>query len=300
MISLFSGGTGTPKLIRGIRKLVKDSEITVIVNTAEDIWMSGNHVSPDIDTVIYLFAGILNTETWWGIANDSFTTHNEVGRFGEEEFIAIGDKDRAIHIIRGMMLNKGIRLTECTKEICRIFGIEATILPMTDTPVTTIVSTPHGFIHFQEFWVKYKGMLPIERLQRNFSTQPTASQEVLDAIDKSDGVIIGPSNPITSIMPIIECFGIREALVKNRVIAISPFIGNKPVSGPAEALMKAWGCEPSSLGTFSLYKNLIGGFIQDIRDEEYVPGAYRFDTLMTDLSKSTKLAQYSLEILKTL
>jgi LPPG:FO 2-phospho-L-lactate transferase len=220
--------TGTPKLLRGIRELKRDSDISVIVNTAEDIWMSGNHVSPDIDTVIYLFAGILNTETWWGITNDSFITHHEIGCFGGEELLAIGDRDRATHIVRGAMLNKGDSLTESTKQLCQMFGIEATILPMTDTPISTMVSTPVGLIHFQEYWVKYKGQIHIENIQRKFSIQPKATQEVLDSINNSDGVIIGPSNPITSIMPILECSGIKEALSRNRVLAISPFIGKNP------------------------------------------------------------------------
>lgn len=300
MITLLSGGTGTPKLLRGIRELKKDSDISVIVNTAEDIWVSGNHVSPDIDTVIYLFAGILNAETWWGIANDTFITHHEIGRFKGEEFLAIGDRDRATHILRGAMLNKGISLTECTKQICQMFGIEATILPMTDTPISTMVSTTVGYIHFQEYWVKYKGQVTIDSIRRDFSIQPKASQEVLNAINNSDGVIIGPSNPVTSIMPILECSGIKEALSRNRVLAISPFIGNKPVSGPAEALMRVQGYEPSSMGTYLLYESILRGFIQDIRDDIRVPGAYKFDTLMTDSKKSTALAQFSLELLQRL
>ena len=117
----------------------------------EDIWISGNHLSPDIDTVMYLFAGILNTDTWWGIRNDSFTTYDEITRLGIDEFIKIGDQDRAVHIARGEMMRSGMRLTNITKILCDRFGVRETVLPMTDTPVTTQVKTDLGLIHFQEY-----------------------------------------------------------------------------------------------------------------------------------------------------
>ena len=252
MITFLSGGTGTPKLLRGMQKVMDRHEISVIVNTAEDIWISGNHISPDLDTVMYLFAGILNTDTWWGIRNDSFTTHEEIARLGIDEFIAIGDKDRAVQIARGEMIRNGMRLTNATKILCDRFGVRENVLPMTDTEVTTLVKTDLGLIHFQEYWVRAKGKIEIEQVVRSFNEPPVATEEVLAVIEASDAVVIGPSNPITSISPILACEGIKSALVDKLVIAISPFIGNSPVSGPAGALMQAAGFEPSSRGTLKL------------------------------------------------
>jgi LPPG:FO 2-phospho-L-lactate transferase len=299
MITFLSGGTGTPKLLRGVQRLIDRHEISVVVNTAEDIWISGNHLSPDLDTVMYLFAGILNTDTWWGIRNDTFTTHGETTRLGFDEFIAIGDKDRAVHIARGQMLRDGMHLTNATKILCDRFGVRENVLPMTDTGVTTYIETDLGLIHFQEYWVRARGAPKIRKVVRKYTDPPVATDEVLAALEASDAVVIGPSNPVTSILPILECEGIRPALKEKLVVAISPFIGNSPVSGPAAALMQAFGHEPSSRGTRSCYEEVLDIFVQDIRDPVDVAGSRRSDTLMSDEAKSISLAKEILRLVKT-
>ena len=291
MITFLSGGTGTPKLLRGMQKVMDSREISVVMNTAEDIEISGGHISPDIDTVMYLYAGVLNTETWWGIKNDTFTTHEEITRLGFDEFIAIGDRDRAVHIARAKMFREGMRLTDITRTLCERLGVKETVLPMTDSAVTTMIRTAHGLLHYQEYWVKEKGKPVIQQIIRNHIKPPVTTPEVLSAIAMSDAVIIGPSNPITSILPILECEGVREALKEKFVLAVSPFIGDAPVSGPAAALMQAAGYAPTSGGTLDCYKDLVDVFIQDIRDPVDVRGAIRFDTLMTDEKKSVSLAE---------
>jgi len=298
MITFLSGGTGTPKLLRGMQKVMDRHEISVIVNTAEDIWISGNQISPDVDTVMYLFAGILNTDTWWGIRGDTYVTHEETKRLGRDEFIAIGDRDRAVHIARGEMLRTGMRLTNATKLLCDRFGVRENVLPMTDTMVTTQIKTELGLVHFQEYWIRSKGRIEIQGVVRTFDEAPVATEEALEAIEASDTIVIGPSNPITSISPILECDGIKSALRKKFVIAVSPFIGNAPVSGPAGALMEASGFEPSSIGTFNCYDGLPDVFVQDIRDPVEVSHSVRSDTLMTDEDKSVSLAREILAIAK--
>ena len=295
MITFLSGGTGTPKLLRGVQKVMDRHEISVIVNTAEDIWISGNYLSPDLDTVMYLFAGILNTETWWGVRNDTFTTHDEISRLGIDEFITIGDKDRAVHIARGEMLRNGMRLTNATKILCERFGVRENVLPMTDTEVTTRVKTALGLIHYQEYWVRSKGKIEIEQVVMSYKTPPSATEEGLAMIEASEAVVIGPSNPVTSISPILECEGIRHALRDTLVLAVSPFLGNTPFSGPAADLMRASGFEPSSRGTLDCYDGITDIFVQDIRDPVSVDNSVRLDTLMTSEEKSIALAT---EILK--
>jgi len=297
MITFLSGGTGTPKLLRGMQKVMARHEIAVIVNTAEDIWISGNHISPDIDTVMYLFAGILNTDTWWGVRNDTFTTHDEATRLGFDEYIAIGDRDRAVHIARGEMLKNGMRLTNVTKVLCERFGVRETVLPMTDREVTTRVMTDIGLIHFQEYWIRAKGKIDIRKVVRTYDVPPMATEEVLTTIEASDAVVIGPSNPITSISPILSCDGMRPALKDKFVVAVSPFIGHAPVSGPAGALMEAAGYEPSAIGTFNCYGGIPDVFVQDIRDEVEVSHSVRFDTLMTDEDKSIAFARDILSLI---
>jgi LPPG:FO 2-phospho-L-lactate transferase len=282
MITFLSGGTGTPKLLEGVRKIIKDLEISVIVNTGEDIWYLGGHISPDVDTVTYLFAGILNTQTWWGIAGDTTFTHEIVSKFLPEAFITVGDKDRAIQIIRGELLKRGRTLTEITTMICRHFNIFAGIFPMADTPWITHVRTPEGTMHFQEYWVKHRGRIPIQEVCHEPETSPPATDAALSALIAAEFVVIGPSNPVTSILPILSCKGVRETLKTKKVIAISPFIGEQPVSGPAGELMKTLGYKADSTGVYQLYQEYIEQlfFIQDIRDPIIVPGSIRLNTLM--------------------
>ncbi|HVP93824.1 MAG TPA: 2-phospho-L-lactate transferase [Methanoregulaceae archaeon] len=298
MITFLSGGTGTPKLLQGIRDHIGDDEIAVVVNTGEDIWISGNHLSPDIDTVMYLFLGILNTATWWGIAGDTFTTHEMLKKFQTDEYIAIGDQDRAVQIARGELLRRGTTLTDATRQLCLQSGIKASILPMTDAPVTTMVRSAGKLMHFQEYWVRHRGSVPIDGVERVPDPPPPATGQVIEAIENADAVVIGPSNPVTSILPILECVGTRSALKDKPVIAVSPFIGNVPFSGPAGALMQAAGFEPSSRGTRELYRDFIDVFIQDVRDPVEVSGSVRFDTMMTDKKKSSDLAAEIFRIIR--
>ena len=299
MITFLSGGTGTPKLLRGVRYLLPDQEIAVVVNTAEDLWISGNHLSPDLDTVMYLFAGLADTATWWGIAGDTFATHDALVAWGGGEDLKIGDRDRAVHILRGEMLRKGMRLTEATALLASRLGVGAALLPMADTPVATMVDTADlGLIHFQDYWVKYRGRPQVKELVRRFAEPPKATPEVIRAIGRSEGVVIGPSNPVTSIAPILECDGIPGALAGKFVVAVSPFIGDRPVSGPAAELMRAWGREPTSQGTADLYGDTVDVFVQDIRDPVKVAGAVRLDTLMRDRPASEALAAGVLKLVQ--
>ena len=230
MITVLSGGTGTPKLIRGLRQILRDNEITVIVNTAEDLHMSGHYVSPDVDTVTYLFAGILNTDTWWGIKGDTLDTYHAMEKIGYKEPLPLGERDRATNIARTAFMQSGMTLTEATQKICAGYGISAKILPMSDQEVTSYVVTEDGsLMHYQEYWVGKRGNVPISGIRRvTADGEPlAASDAVISAIEESDGVIIGPSNPVTSIGPILECGGVREALADKFVAAVSPFIGNR-------------------------------------------------------------------------
>ncbi|MDD1724473.1 MAG: 2-phospho-L-lactate transferase [Methanospirillum sp.] len=280
MITFLSGGTGTPKLLQGARKVLDDPEISVIVNTGEDIRYQGGHISPDVDTVTYLFAGILNTTTWWGIAGDTFTTHGIIREYLPDAFISIGDLDRAFQIIRADLLEKGLTLTEVTREICRHLGISANIVPMSNDRWTTLVRTAAGDMHFQEYWVRHRGNIPLTAVIHDPIPCPPAAPGALDAIRRAETVIIGPSNPVTSILPILSCSGIREELQGKKVIAVSPFIGDQPVSGPAGQLMEVMGYQADSSGVMKMYEGIVDLFIQDTRDPVHVPGAARYDTLM--------------------
>lgn len=299
MITFLSGGTGTPKLMRGYRTLNEDHEMTVIVNTAEDMWFSGSHLSPDIDTVMYLFADLLDTRRWWGIEDDTTTTSEFLEKIGYPEPVTLGDRDRAVNIARAEMLRAGMTLTEATKHLSTHLRCDATILPMCDTEVTTCIQSDGTEMHFQEYWVGHRGAVPIDAIIRRCSEQPIATEQVLSAIRNADAVIIGPSNPVTSISPILECLGVKDALKDQFVIVISPFIGDAPVSGPAAELMMAWDMAPNGQATYDLYQDFTDVFVQDIRDPVPIDGAVRLDTLMTDREAAETLAENIQQIIDT-
>ncbi|MCO5384081.1 MAG: 2-phospho-L-lactate transferase [Methanosarcina barkeri] len=296
---IFSGGTGTPKLLDGLKELLPPEELTVVVNTAEDLWVSGNLICPDLDTVLYLFSDQIDRNKWWGIKNDTFQTHERMQELGIRESMKLGDRDRATHIIRSDLIRDGVSLTEATLKFASILGIDAQILPMSDDPVSTYIETPEGVMHFQEFWVGKHGEPEVLGVDIKGVSEAPISPKVLEALDNDDNVLIGPSNPITSIGPIISLPGMKELLAKKNVVAVSPIIGNAPISGPAGKLMQACGLEVSSMGVAEYYQDFLDVFVFDERDladefafERLGCRASRVDTLMTSTEKSRELAEF--------
>lgn len=300
---IFSGGTGTPKLLDGLRELLPPDELTVVVNTAEDLWVSGNLISPDLDTVLYLFSDQIDRKKWWGIEGDTFRTHERMQELGIDEGMKLGDRDRATHIIRSNLLRDGAPLSEATEKLASLFNTRAKILPMSDDPVSTYVETPEGTMHFQDFWVGKHGEPEVLGVDIRGVSEASIPEKVVEAFENDDLVLIGPSNPITSIGPIISLPGMKDLLKKKKVLALSPIIGNAPVSGPAGKLMQACGLEVSSVGVAEYYQDFLDAFIFDERDraDEYAfekigCRASRADTLMTSQKKSVELAEIVLEI----
>jgi LPPG:FO 2-phospho-L-lactate transferase len=301
---VLSGGTGTPKLLHGLRKLIPDKKITVIVNTAEDIMISGNLVSPDVDTVLYLFSGQLDDAKWWGVRNDTFHTHNALKKMGINEKLMIGDTDRATHIYRSDLMRKGASLTEATLQLSTSLRIRAMVLPMCDDTVDTMITTPHGMMHFQDFWIGAHGEPDVLDVKIKGLEMANPTKEVMEALGSDENVIIGPSNPITSIGPILSLKHIREILSFKKVIAISPIIGNAPVSGPAGKFMKACGFPISSKGVAEFYGDILDMMIIDERDtvdeKNFSVRTVRCDTMMTSVEKSEALAQCVIELFEKL
>lgn len=304
---VFSGGTGTPKLLDGLKEILPPEELTVVVNTAEDMWVSGNLITPDLDTVLYLFSDQIDRKKWWGIENDTFRTYERMQELGVEESMKLGDRDRATHIIRSNLIRGGASLTDATVKLASLFGIDANILPMSDDPVSTYIETLKGVMHFQDFWIGNHGEPDVLGVDIRGVSEASIAKKVLEALEKEDRVLIGPSNPITSIGPIISLPGMRELLMQKKVVAVSPIIGNAPVSGPAGKLMQACGLEVSSMGVAEYYQDFLDVFVFDERDladefafERLGCRATRADTLMTSTEKSKELAEIVVGLFDTI
>ncbi|MFN4133018.1 MAG: 2-phospho-L-lactate transferase [Candidatus Hadarchaeales archaeon] len=307
MITVLSGGTGTPKLLQGLVKVVEPAEITVVVNTAEDLELSGLYISPDIDRVIYTLAGIINEDVWYGIRDDTFEGHERIIRGGGKEFLKIGDRDRAIKLRRTEMMKEGASLSEATEEIRKSLAVSSRVLPMTDERVKTVIFTDVGQMSFHEFWVVRKAANKVLGVKFEGVERAGPAPGVIRAIEESDGVIIGPSNPVTSILPIISVKRIGEALRNERekVMAVSPIIGNAPVSGPAGVLMMGLGYEVSAAGVAEFYREVTGKMLIDEKDAG-LSGRIKMlglevataDLLMADLQARERLAKAVLRLME--
>ena len=277
MITVLSGGTGTPKLLQGIKELVNPADLTIIVNTLENDYFSGVYVSADVDTVLYTMADMINDELWYGVKNDTFTTNEQLERIGCPELLRIGDIDRATKIQKTQLLNR-YNLQKAVEIQARNFGIESKIIPMSNENSDIKIITDIGELEFHDFLIKHQSQPEVLDVQ--FSKVAPA-EGVTDAIRNSDAVIIGPSNPITSISPILSLDGVVDALKDTYVVAVSPIIGSDSVSGPASKFMKALGIEVSSVGVASLYKEFLDNIVIDNKD------AHMNDDLMQIVNKVT-------------
>lgn len=291
---ILSGGTGTPKLLRGLARILDPEDITVVVNTAEDLWISGNLVSPDLDTVIYTLAGLIDEERWWGIRGDSFITHTRLRELGVRERLAIGDADRVFHILRSNVIRRGGTLSDATEIIREALGIRSTVFPMSDDSISTIITTQLGEMHFQEFWVERQGMPEVLGIRFEGIDDARPSSGFLEALRRENTVIIGPSNPVTSISPILSLKGVRDAMSGKTIIAVSPLDGDRPFSGPAARFMRAVGVEPNDEGVISILGE-VDHFIVS-RSSSYPGRCIRTDTRIDSLEESMRLAKEILRL----
>ena len=269
MIVALTGGTGGAKLIEGLAAQLDADELTIVCNTADDTRVHGLYVSPDLDTIIYTLAGMIDPGKGWGVRDDTFAALNQLGRLGGETWFKLGDRDLALHIRRTQLISEGMKLSELTDQLRRVLGVKAKLLPMSDETVETRVNTVQGEISFQEFFVKERWAREVTGIRFSGVEQSRPAPGVLDAIRRAKGVIICPSNPITSIGPILAVPGIRSALVELDVpvVGVSPLIGATAVSGPAHKLMTACGYVPSSLGVARYYEDLLDRLFIAMEDQ---------------------------------
>lgn len=293
MITVLSGGTGGPKLIQGLKKLIKEEDLTIIVNTVENFYYRGLYIAPDVDTVLYTLADIVNEKTWYGRRDDTFITHEYLKKLGCPELLKIGDKDRAFKIQKTILKEK-YDLSKAVDIQRKILGIKAQVLPMSNQESNIKIITDEGEMKFHEFLIE-KNAKPnvLDVSYKNVKPAP----KVIESIENSDIVVIGPSNPVTSIGPIISMKGVKKALKKVYVAAVSPFLGNKPFSGPAAKFMKAIGYEPTSYGVCLMYKDFLDRFVLDNKDihlkkvEKIIKDVKTTNILMRNIKDKVRVAK---------
>jgi len=328
MVTFLAGGTGTPKLLDGAAPVFDLDDATVVGNTGDDVELGGLLVCPDLDTVLFHGGGVLDRETWWGIDGDTTETHAELHRLadaaglaggprylpvdaqtsgreiarwrrfsGVAEFMELGDRDRAVHVTRTSLLDEGRTLTEVTRTLADAFGLDVDLLPMSDDPVASIVHTEEGAMHFQEYWVARRGEPAVRDVEFRGADAAEPTPEVLDAL--AGPVVIGPSNPVTSVGPILSIPGVREALSSATVVAVSPFVEDRVFSGPAAELMDGVGHEPSTAGVADAYP-FADAFVLDAEDgTDLDRPVVRTDTEMADAADATRVARAVAEALES-
>jgi len=269
MFVVLTGGTGGAKLIEGLSEEVDPAELTIICNTADDFVFHGLHISPDLDTIMYTLAGMADRSKGWGIHGDTFTALAQLAKFGAETWFQLGDQDLATHIFRTHLLSEGLALSEITDLLKSRLGVKATLLPMTDDAVETRVKTVQGEISFQEYFVKQRWQSEVKETFYAGVENSRPGPGVIEALSNAQQIIICPSNPITSIGPILAVPGIMSAIKTTNapVVGVSPIIGDSAVSGPAHKLMTAQGREASAFGVAQSYSDLLDAFLVDKTDE---------------------------------
>jgi LPPG:FO 2-phospho-L-lactate transferase len=271
-VALLAGGTGGAKLAAGMQDLVGDG-VSVIANTADDCEVHGLHVSPDPDLCTYWLAGQIDEERGWGIADDGFTVHERLVELGAPDWFALSDRDLAACLYRTHFLAEGGTLTAAQAQVARGLGVRARVLPMSDGRIRTRIRTPVGWRGLQEFLILDGGTAPIEGIEVEGIADAAPTPEVLDALGSADVIVIGPSNPVISIGPILALPAIRDAIAAALapVVAVSPFVAGRAIKGPTEAFMAAVGRPVSAVGVASLYEGLLDGMVVDEGDPDPAP-----------------------------
>jgi LPPG:FO 2-phospho-L-lactate transferase len=265
-----AGGVGGAKLVDGLAQILPAGNLTVIVNTGDDFEHLGLWVCPDLDTVCYTLAGIANPETGWGRLDETWHVMENLGELGGPTWFHLGDQDIATHLERTRRLNRGQTLSQVTQVFCQAWGINHTILPMSDTPVSTLVTTDRGILPFQEYFVRRRCEPEVRGFSFDRVEDSRPAPGMIKAIQEATLVIICPSNPWVSIDPILAVSDVRKSLEKKCVIAVSPIIGGKAVKGPAAKMYQELGIRPSALAVALHYLDLVSGFVFDKVDEDQV------------------------------
>ncbi len=272
-VALLAGGTGGTKLAHGFARVLDPGDLTVVANVGDDFELHGLHIAPDIDALLYTLGGLIDADRGWGVRGDTFTAHRMLGRYGAPSWFQIGDADLATHVERTRLLRSGSSLTEAIAVMAAALGVSARILPASDDPVRTRIETDAGTIDFQDYFVRLRQEPEVRAVHFHGSKSARPSVLAIEAITAADLVVIGPSNPIVSIGPMLALPDLREALARagGAKVAVSPIVAGQALKGPADRMLTSLGHESSAVGVARLYAGLIDRFVLDEADAGLAP-----------------------------
>ena len=300
LIVALAGGVGAARFLDGLARIVDPSRLWIIGNTADDTEQHGLHISPDLDTVAYTLAGLANPQHGWGLVGDTFHCLQALRGLGAEAWFQLGDRDIATHLYRSARLREGASLTTVTAELTAAWGLNSTLVPMTDARVRTLVEIRSGTIDFQTYFVRRRARDRVLKVTFDGASAAQPAAGVTREIRQAAGIILCPSNPIISIGPILAVPGIRQALrgTRAKVVAISPIVGGRALKGPAARMMKSLGMRVSALGVAELYRDFVDIFVLDrldagqaVKVEALGMRAVVTDTIMTGVARKRALAR---------
>jgi LPPG:FO 2-phospho-L-lactate transferase len=303
-VALLAGGTGGAKLAAGMQEEV-GADLSVIANTGDDVEVLGVHVSPDPDLVTYWLSGEIDEERGWGLRDDAFTVFERLKQLGAPDWFGLSDRDLAACLYRRQFLDEGGRLTEAQAQIAHALGVQARVLPMSDSPVRTKVLTAAGRRDLQEYLIVEGGQPEVLGVELEGIESAEPSREVLDALRAAEAIVIGPSNPVISIGPILAVPGLRDAIAASPapVVAVSPYVAGEVVKGPTDRFMQALGRPTTAAGVASLYAGLIDGMVVDEGDPDPPPAEIATQaaaTLMEGAGGRVRVARIVLDYAATL
>jgi len=307
-IVALAGGVGGAKLVHGFAEVLAAEDLAIIVNTGDDFEHFGLYICPDLDTVCYTLAGLANSDTGWGRADETWTTITKIVELGGPDWFRLGDLDFATHIERTRRMRAGQSLSQIVNSFSKTWNVTQTILPMSDDRIRTKVETQeYGWLDFQEYFVKYKCSPKVKGFNFQHIENSPPAPGVIESIAKADAVVICPSNPWVSIAPILGVSGIRSSLIGKLVIAVSPIVAGKAIKGPAAKMYAELGYKPSALTVAEHYSELIRGFVLDNSDESLRSAIEQLNlhvlttnTLMTGVKNRIQLAEDVLNFIGSL
>jgi LPPG:FO 2-phospho-L-lactate transferase len=307
LVVLLSGGTGGAKLGRGLLDVLGPDRLAVVANTGDDVAAFGLHVSPDPDLVTYWLAGVIDERRGYGVEGETHNVFEQLVALGAPDWFRLGDRDLATCLMRTQLLHEGRRLTEIARELAGALGARAAVLPMSDEPVQTYVRTEGEWRHFQEYLIQQHSEPELEGVEFRGAERARPTPEVMRAIEEAEAILIGPSNPIASIGPILALGGMREALagVQAPVVAVSPLVGGRSLKGPTEQFMRWAGLELSDAGIASHYGPLVDGLVADRGSPSgraSLSGVVlrQTDTMMADDQARARVAREALDFAQAL